>query len=117
MALWEWKPSIDSSKPIIRRPGRRGSTAYGAVKTFDQVAPTRRVSFSGEGFSTAERAAIEAVHMTASDGADADLYELVDFVGDTWEGVILSFRAEPIDGTGLWAIEIAMEDPTYTPAV
>lgn len=116
MALYEWIPSIDSSKAIIVRNGKRGSSAYGTVRRFDQVAPVGRVNFSGEGFSTAEMIAIKDVHETASDGADAEKYTLVDFQGNTWVGGIVTFRAEPISGTGKWSIEISMDEYTFTSA-
>jgi len=114
MALYEWIPSIDSSKAIIVRNGKRGSDSFGTVRRFDQVAPVGRVTFSGEGFSTSEVMAIKTVHETASDGADAEKYTLVDFQGNTWEGAIITFRSEPISGTGKWSVEISMDEYSFT---
>lgn len=114
MSLWEWVPSLSSSKQIVTRNGARGTSAYGTVRKFDQTAPASQVTLTAEGMTWTEAMAVKAIHDTASDGDDGDDYTATDYLGATWVGPIVSFKTTSLEGTELLAVEIVIDDPAYT---
>lgn len=113
MPYWTLLPNESSSKSLEYRYGARGDTDYGDVSVYDQTLPQDQVQLSGEGFTTAEKNALKAIHRTPADQAGG-IYTATDCEGITYEGPISSFSASRIAGCLFWTVQITIPNPTVT---
>lgn len=113
MPYWTLLPEESSSKTLEYRPGARTGTEgeeYGDVDVYDQTAPVEQVILSGDGFTTAEKNAVKAVHKAPADTAGG-IYVATDCEGITYTGPISSFSARRERGHLFWQVQITMPNP------
>lgn len=113
MSYWTLLPEESSSKTLEYRPGARASGAYGSVDVYDQVAPVENVNLSADGFTTAEKNALKAIHKAPAD-TGGGVYTAVDQEGISYTGPITAFTARREKGHLFWQVQITIPNPTVT---